>query len=104
MRARPTTCYVDESIHASCGFVATAFVFAKQSLEGAVAAELRSAGLVPRKDEFKSRSRMDSNPVMQALRGNLIALAGSQARVAVVFGLPTDEPSGSKACRRCSQP
>lgn len=86
MRAQPTTCYVDESIHISCGFVATALVFATRSLEGAVAAELRSAGLVPGKDEFKSRSRMDRNPRMREVRDRLIALAGSRARVAVVFG------------------
>lgn len=79
-------CYVDESIHDSCGFVATAFVFTADSFEKNVEEVLRGAGLSPPSEEFKSSARMDSDSRMQLARSGLLALAGSKARVAVFFG------------------
>lgn len=79
-------CYVDESIHDSCGFVATSFVFAGESFEKTVQEVLRDAGLSPPSQEFKSSARMDSNSNMQLARNGLLALAGSKAKVAVFFG------------------
>lgn len=79
-------CYVDESIHDSCGFVATSFVFAEESFEMAVEKVLRDAGLLPPLHEFKSSTRMDSNYSMQLARSGLLALASSKAKVAVFFG------------------
>jgi hypothetical protein len=79
-------CYVDESIHHSCGFVATSFVFAGESFEKTVQEVLRDAGLSPPSQEFKSSARMDSNSNMQLARNGLLALAGSKAKVAVFFG------------------
>ena len=79
-------CYVDESIHDSCGFVATSFVFAEESFEKTVEKVLRHAGLSPPSQEFKSSARMDSNSNMQLARNGLLALAGSKAKVAVFFG------------------
>jgi hypothetical protein len=79
-------CYVDESVHDSCGFVAMAFIFAGESFEKTVEKALREAGLSPSSDEFKSSARMDSDPRMQLARNGLLALAGSKAKVAVFFG------------------
>jgi hypothetical protein len=78
-------CYVDESIHDSCGFVATAFVFAGEDFERTVEKVLRDAGLSP-PEEFKSSARMDSNSIMQLARSGLLSLAGSKAKIAVFFG------------------
>jgi hypothetical protein len=82
-----TQCYVDESVHASAGFVVTAFVFASGHFERAVAATLRDVGLSPGRDEFKSRTRMDTNPQMREARQALLGLADSKTRVAVFCGL-----------------
>lgn len=79
-------CYVDESIHDSCGFVATAFVFGGEGFEKTVEEVLKDAGLSPPSEEFKSSARMDSDPRMQLARNGLLALAGSRAKVAVFFG------------------
>jgi hypothetical protein len=79
-------CYVDESIHDSCGFVATAFVFAEEGFEKAVEGVLREAGLSPPSEEFKSSARMDSDSRMQIARSGLLGLAGSKTKVAVFFG------------------
>lgn len=91
----PTQCYIDESIHSSCGFVATAFVLAAGPFGQTVAEALRKAGLTPGKDEFKSGTRMDSNPKMKSARGSLLALASSKVRVAVFFG-PFDKTTLGK--------
>jgi len=81
-----TQCYVDESIHADAEFLVTAFVFASGRFDRAVAQALNESGLTPRKDEFKSSARMDSNLKMRAARDGLLALAGSEANIAVFFG------------------
>ena len=74
-------CYVDESIHDSCGFVATAFVFAEENFEKTVEEVLLEAGLSPPSEEFKSSARMDSDSKMKLARDGLLDLAG-KARVA----------------------
>lgn len=74
-------CYIDESIHDSCGFVATAFVFAEDGFEKIVEEALRDAGLSPPSEEFKSSAPMDSDSRMQAARNRMLALAGSKAKV-----------------------
>jgi hypothetical protein len=79
-------CYIDESIHDSCGFVATSFVFAGESFEKTVEEVLRDAGLSPPSQEFKSSARMDLDSNMQLARNGLLALSGSKAKVAVFFG------------------
>ena len=79
-------CYVDESIHDSCGFVATAFVFGRDGFEKTVEEVLKKPGLSPPSEEFKSSARMDSDPRMQLARNGLLALAGSKVKVAVFFG------------------
>lgn len=81
-----TQCYVDESIQSSCGFVATAFVFAEGHFTQLVAEALSKAGLTPQKDEFRSSARMDTNPKMRVARNSLLSLANSKAKVAVFFG------------------
>lgn len=81
-----TQCYVDESIHTKAGFVVTAFVFASRRFEHEIAHVLNKSGLTPKKDEFKSSLRMDSNPKMRNVRDGLLSLAGSNAKVAVYFG------------------
>ncbi len=88
-------CYVDESIHEDHDVVVTAFVFASQSVETSVAQVLRRAGLMPRKEEHKSRARMDSNPALRQVRKNLLELAGNETQLAVFFG-PYDRPALGK--------
>lgn len=90
-------CYVDESIHDSCGFVATSFVFAAESFEKTVEEVLQNAGLSPPSQEFKSSARMDTNSNMQLVRNGLLALASSKAKVAVFFGAFNREALGKHA-------
>jgi hypothetical protein len=79
-------CYVDESIHAESGFVATAFVFSGDSFEQTVLTILKDAGLSPPREEYKSSARMDSNSNMRSARDRLLALAAAKAKIAVFFG------------------
>ena len=75
--------YVDESIHDSLDFIVSAFVFSKDGLDGRVAEVLRSAGLRPGFDEFKSGAFMKGNAVQQDLRDTLMGIAGQHTRVAL---------------------
>jgi hypothetical protein len=79
-------CYVDESVHARSGFVASAFVFAEGDFERHVEHVLLGAGISPREEELKSSVRMDTNPAMRAARDAILSLAGSKTRVAVCIG------------------
>lgn len=97
-----THCYVDESVHQDSGFVATAFVFGGDRLEGEVERVIQGAGLVPREDELKSSARMDSDQRMRTARDAVVGLAGSSARIAVFFG-PYDRSTIGKPCLQALQ-
>lgn len=97
-----THCYVDESVHQESGFVATAFVFGGDNLEGEVERALLEAGLAPREDELKSSARMDSDQRMRAARDAALSLAESNARIAVFFG-PYDRSTIGKHCLQALQ-
>jgi hypothetical protein len=86
MRRELTHCYIDESVHNDFGFVATALIFSDKTLEPAVAGALGSVGLVPFRDELKSSARMDADARLRTVRDNVLALAGSEARVAIFLG------------------
>jgi hypothetical protein len=78
-------CFVDESIQESINCVATAFVFGTKDFESSVLDALRSAGLSPPDEEFKSSARMDSNASMRDARAALLHIAATKARLAVVL-------------------
>lgn len=97
-----THCYVDESVQTKSGFVASAFVFTETGFEQEVEHALRTAGLDPRVEEFKSSARMDSNTAMRAAREALLALARSRTRIAVFLG-PYDRQTIGKHCLQALQ-
>jgi hypothetical protein len=78
-------CYVDESVHDNLGFVTMAFVFGGEGLDAAVADALKTSGLDPATEEFKSGAYMAHNPRMQAARDALFEVIRKEAEVAVVF-------------------
>jgi hypothetical protein len=81
-----TRCYVDESVQSDHGFVITAFVLTNGFFNRQVDKVLKTEGLVPGKDEFKSSYRMDANPAMRSVRQRLLALTGDKARVSIFIG------------------
>lgn len=81
-----THCFVDESIHESIGCVSIAFVFSSAEFEDGVSKVLQKAGLNTPIDEFKSSTRMDTNPLMRKARNLLLTYANSNAKIAVFFG------------------
>lgn len=66
--------YVDESIHERGDFILVAFVYSSLDLTPIVFEEVRSVGLIPGTDEFKSSSRMDSDEKQKKLRSKLKGL------------------------------
>lgn len=77
--------FVDESIHASDGFIVTAVVFDEAYLESAIASELQAHGFTAREDEFKSSASMRDNVVLQNLRSAIeTVIIRSDARVALL--------------------
>ncbi len=63
--------YVDESIHERGDFILVSFVYSSLDLTPIVFEEIRSVGLIPGTDEFKSSSRMDSDEKRKRLRDKL---------------------------------
>jgi hypothetical protein len=95
-------CYVDESVHAALGFVASAFVFTEGDFESQVEHALLEAGLNPHEEEIKSSARMDTIPAMRAARDAILDLAGSKTRIAVCVG-PYDRQTIGKHCLQALQ-
>lgn len=77
--------FVDESVHQALGFAIAAFVVAGRDLEDEVAGVLQSNDLEPGRDEFKSGALMLANPKMQGVRGELLGLAATRTRIAVLI-------------------
>jgi hypothetical protein len=78
--------YVDESIHDADGYIVSAFVFDGGGLDVAIERELRTHGLTPGKDEFKSRTPMRDNLTLQQLRSAIqFAIVQSGAPVALLI-------------------
>ncbi len=63
--------YIDESIHDRAGFMLGAFVFSKNDLTPLVYKAIKSCGLKPGVDEFKSSTIMSKNPIRQVLRNRI---------------------------------
>lgn len=76
--------YFDESIHDRAQFVLGAFVYYIEDMNDRVREAIRSIGLIPGCDEFKSRTRMDANPQYQTLRESLLDLLQA-ARIGLVI-------------------
>jgi hypothetical protein len=86
--------YVDESIHDRDGFIVTSFVFDQNSLEDVVATCLRSHGLVPGIDEFKSSSTMHNSPPLRGLRAAMKRIVvHSDLRIALLILHPSSDRS-----------
>jgi hypothetical protein len=81
--------YFDESIHPRGGFILGAYVFGPDPAPRVTAA-LRSVGLDPDTDEFKSSARMTERPALQALRGELQQILYPDYRYGVVVTADSD--------------
>jgi hypothetical protein len=102
MKPDLTHCYVDESIHASAGFVVSSFVFTSSDFSNEVERALSETGLDPRVQEVKSSARMDSNPAMRRARDALLALAGTTTQIAIFVG-PWRRKEMGKHCLQALQ-
>src|SRR5690349_12035111 len=69
--------YFDESIQERGGFIIGAIVYSDTDLTPAVFKALSAVGLIPRTDEFKSGSRMSSQPRQSKVRDLLSDLLQS---------------------------
>jgi hypothetical protein len=96
-------CYVDDSIHESCGFVVLSFVFSKSDLDSQVKSVLTSCEMNPELDEYKSGVRMDMNPKMQAARDRLFKVVRGHAKVGVVIAERHHETSLGMQCLQALQ-
>lgn len=76
--------YFDESIHRDHGFISGAYVFVRESLDNAIAAALRQAGMQPGRDEFKSRLPFAVNPHFRRLRDELMRLVQSSTSIGLL--------------------
>jgi hypothetical protein len=63
--------YIDESIHERAGFILAAYVYSAHDLTPLVYERLRSVGLEPGKNEFKSSTKMTTDPIQRTLRSEL---------------------------------
>jgi|GEM_PF-1120231 len=77
--------YIDESIQADLGYICTAFVYAKESVDDDVADALVRAGLVPGEDEFKSGARMDGKPHLHKLREELLEVVQAKTIIGILI-------------------
>jgi hypothetical protein len=77
--------YIDESIHDCEGFIVTAAVYARESLDETVFYALESCGFVSKVDEFKSSMIMQGNSNAQELRSRLISILMERCKVAVAI-------------------
>lgn len=76
--------YFDESVHPRGGFVLGAFAYSEVALDIAIADALRSVGLKPGVDEFKSGYRMDREPEQVQVRDLLKSMVSSNCRIGLV--------------------
>lgn len=89
--------YFDESIHPRGGFIIGAFVYSEDDVTEDVFQALAEVGLVPRQDEFKSRTPMAEDSRQRVLRDKLkMLLQGTNVGLVV---LPIDSRArlGSEA-------
>jgi hypothetical protein len=63
--------YFDESIHGKGGFILGAFVYSQNDVDEQVEDAIRSCGLVPGKDEYKSGLHVGIHPEQTILRDSL---------------------------------
>lgn len=77
--------YIDESIQLDLGYICTAFVYAKESVDADVSNALITAGLIPGKDEFKSGARMEGKPHLHKLREELLELIQAKTTIGVLI-------------------
>jgi hypothetical protein len=96
-------CYIDESIHERLGFFAIGFVFTVDDPNEAVRAALKSVGMDPDGDEFKSGAFMSDNTQMQDARKALLGVVNAMASVGVVFAARTAPVRLGKQCLQALQ-
>ncbi|OGW45035.1 MAG: hypothetical protein A2Y66_04425 [Nitrospirae bacterium RBG_13_41_22] len=77
--------YVDESIHDGLGFIVTAFICAEKDVDREIADELLKLGFQPGIDEYKSSIYMGHNPLMKKLREQLLNIARTQSKIALLI-------------------
>jgi len=85
LRGDSLSIFIDESRHDSLDFVLSALVCAAPEIELSVGDALRSEGLAPGVDEFKSGEFMKANDRMRRLRSRILRLVQDGARCAVLI-------------------
>jgi hypothetical protein len=78
--------YVDESIHERAGFILISAVATQLDLSGLVSRLVRCTGVEAREGEFKSSTRMVSNPGMRRLRDALTHVIAKHCRIGLAVG------------------
>jgi len=77
--------YFDESIHERGGFILGAWVFSDKDLTLLTSEAIKSVGLEPGRDEFKSGRRMDRDATQRRLRERLKGLlAGTRLGLVII--------------------
>lgn len=77
--------YIDESIQSDLGYICTAFVYAKESIDSDVNDALLTAGLIPGENEFKSGARMEGKPHLHKLREDLLGIIQAKTIIGVLI-------------------
>ncbi len=77
--------YVDESIQNDLGYICTAFVYARESIDSDVRDALLAAGFTPGESEFKSGARMEGKPHLHKLREDLLGIIQAKTIIGVLI-------------------
>jgi hypothetical protein len=93
--------YFDESIHDGAGFIIGAYVYSERDITPLVVEAVRSAGLEPGVDEFKSRSMMKENPRQVILRGSLKKILRRETKIGLVVAPRSDRETLGSAALNC---
>ncbi len=94
--------YFDDSKHSNCNFFLGAFVYSDIDLDNIIADYIKSSGLDPNIDEFKSRLRKDKHPEQVELRNHLKELI-SQSKIGIVISPPNEKEFKIATCNALFQ-
>lgn len=85
--------FVDESIQHDLGYICVGFAYCQDPPDDAIAAAIKSAGLVPGRDEYKSGARMLGQEQRLALRDSISHIVLSQCKLGVYIAPASERPS-----------
>lgn len=89
--------YFDDSKHSKCNFYLGAFVYSDIDLDNIIVEYIKSSGLNPSIDEFKSRLRKDKHPEQVELRSHLKELI-FQSKIVIVISPPNEKEFKIATC------